>query len=153
MANFDPTFFTALVSLITSTWTDVTKVSRSTSIDRDNLEKQIRDASLTLPLAVVHVGDRAEDGEWGLNNVCYRFPVSIYYLAAVDTTTTSSVFEAKMASLRDALIAYAGGAFQVIEYPSVYVESTNDVNSIFYGLGHFMYAGEIYCELLVGETL
>lgn len=154
MANFDPTFFTALVTRIKAAWPDVTSVRRSTAADRLQLENELRAATQTLPQAFVHVGIREEAPEWGLQNQVYSYPCTILYIASVEgLTAVTATFEAKMATLRDSLITYNSGAFQVVEFPEIFVESSNDINEVLFSLGTGAFAGELTCKLLVGEIL
>lgn len=153
MANFDPAFFTALVTLIKSTL-DETAVKRSMAADRTQLENELRAATETLPLVYVHVGVREEAPEWGMQNQMYYYPVTVYYIMSTSgQTALSATLESKMASLRDAIIAYTPGAFQVIDFPEIHVESDSELNEVLYALGTGAVSAELYTRLLVGATL
>lgn len=153
MANFDPAFFTALVTLIKSNM-DETAVVRSMAGDREQLEQQLRAATKTLPLVFVHVGVREEAPEWGMQNQTYYYPVQIFYImSTTGQTALSATLESKMTTLRDALIAYSSGAFQVIEYPELLIESSSALNEVLFGLQNGMVSAELRVRLLVGEIL
>lgn len=154
MANFDPAFLTELVTRVKAVWTDITEVARSTSADRVQLENELRSAVTSLPLGFIHIGGRNEDPNWGMQNQCYRYPTTIFYMGSISAVTAvAATFEAKMASLRDNLIGTATTAFQVIDYPTIYVEDSSDVNQTLVGIQEGLFCAELHLDILVGETL
>lgn len=153
MANFDPAALTALVTLIAAAW-DETEVRRSIAADRMQLEQELRELTSTLPIAFVHIGERSEPEVSSMSTQEYDYAVTVWYIGSIaGVDNVSATFETKAAALRDALIGYTSGAFQILEMPETYTESTSELNQIIMALEAGMFSTEVHFKMRVGEIL
>lgn len=144
----------ALTTLIASTWPALTGVWRSEQLGRADWENLVLDGSLTVPFCVLRLGPSRPEG-WALDAPTFRFEVTVIAVVALGDTNAANDVTAfllqQLGALRSALIAYAGGGFQLGgELPQLNASLTSEANRTLLGQLVGYQAAELTAPLLVG---
>lgn len=166
-----------LLSYDTAWWPDVRAVMAATlnncrpgtiyraqQINRSNWREAIIGGQLPVPYQVVHVL-KATIADGALDNVEYFLPLTIYGVYSVADPFASiegngkppfditTYVASQAAALRDGLLAYGGGTFQITEeVPFIDVSDTNAPNERFLVNNAPLLAFALDCYLKIGQN-
>ena len=161
MADYFAEFWTAFEAVAETAWPDVTVFYRSSQGRMFNSREQIEQLGVVPPFGIFQVGP-ALPADGGVNNRAHSLSVAVYYvtegaLAAADAGTYRIIerkCEAKCKAMVDAVLDYAGTAFQVMgTEPTVDASDANPANAFFASSGVNLWAGMVNCQFLIGETV
>lgn len=125
MSDYSSAAFSEFVTLVKTTWTDVSQILTPLNDEVYNWRDRVKAGDFTMPLAVVvqHAEEAWDDGPATLD---MRFmPVDVYYvrssqLQSGETGPLAVTYgTAKLAALKDALMAATPTAMQVWPFPEV----------------------------------
>lgn len=163
MADFSSTAITAIEGLIHSAWADCLHIWRVNQGAWYNWRDQIKEATITVPFAVLSVLSEMP-ADWGAINKAYDLSLAVYYVRSTELTSgeisggakkVEDLIYPKVASFRDALIAYATApsapAFQLIEDPVTDL-GLNPANEYLSVNTDPYWSGEVRFAILAGET-
>jgi hypothetical protein len=160
MSGLEDDAYAALVSLIASTWSELTTIVREEQIGRTNWENLLANGSLTPPFAVIRLGP-SQPEPWGIDNLAFRLTATL--TAVVSITDTNAAISGgtdvtayllqQLGLVRAAVIGYTGTAFQLAgEHPVVDCSTRSEANQLLLNLQAGLQVGEISCSLLVGSS-
>lgn len=151
MSNFDTLVWAQVTTVINAQWSDINgQIYRATQINRRNWLELLEGGEITPPYCVFDIRNR-KLVDWGMQNKAFLYPAEIYYITDAVSTNIVADVTAKMVLIRDALYTPSANV-QMLEDPIISVDDTNPANLTFFDLQSGLFAGQLYAQLLVGET-
>ena len=149
----------ALVGVVQATCPELTYIIRAQSVNRANWLNLLQSNRLGAPFVVIETEEDSQE-DWGTDNMVYRQPVNLYYVASTTTASAqvdgggydaTKFVEYRALALRNSIVTYTGSGFQILnDYPTVNTSNKGLGNVPMYLLQANYQVSQVNASLLWG---